>query len=716
MAIRPNVSDIGISDHFCISISFGNRHKRSDEKKQIRIKHWHFSLDILEQARNNPIILDERKDSKDIQSVAKELTSWFQYFNALATTSRTVKVNNSDVPKWYTSDLKHMKEQYLIERKSGDKNYTKTRNNYVKAIRRAKKHFVRKLASKSEAGVWKVLKSKNPTDWDSVMHGASFSNRTDLAEGFANHFRDKVINLQSTPNPSAIFDSLRQKLSGVPTWDIVPCTREEVLKAIDNLKPSNSSGPDQISNRLIKELKFEAIDAITYIFNRSIKEGIFPNIWKSSKVQPIYKKGNRNEIKNYRPVCLFSNLGKLLEAVIQNQITPHLEKCLPDNIFGYRPGRGTQDAVCYLLDKIHYYRAKGYYVAAIALDASSAFDILDHSVILESLSICGAGNRFLEWSNSFLKGCSNFVDLDGVSSNSWSSDTGSGQGRRLSPIYCNVGTMSPAVLSKNAEFAGYADDEMNIVYGLTIKECNDKITAIVHERIAWYKQIGLALNLSKTEIIGFGFTPDNISFDGFTVTPSSSITYLGVCIQSNLSWEKHINSLCNKIRYAASKIRVEGRHFGITDKRKLFSGWILGNVYSNGLAFLSSATQTELNNIQVAMNAGVRAIFGLPRYGHVEISALRSKFKIPSINSIRSRIMSFESWKRFSAREQETNAPGPMTRGKTNRKFPLPDQKGHHGKIIDNALVGFWNALPLEIKNVGNAVNAKLSIKNLFSS
>ena len=78
--------------------------------------------------------------------------------------------------------------------------------------------------------------------------------------------------------------------------------------------------------------------------------------------------------------------------------------------------------------------------------------------------------------------------------------------------------------------------------------------------------------------------------------------------------------------------------------------------------------------------------------------------------------MSFESWKRFSAREQETNAPGPMTRGKTNRKFPLPDQKGHHGKIIDNALVGFWNALPLEIKNVENAVKAKLSIKNLFSS
>ena len=496
---------------------------------------------------------------------------------------------------------------------------------------------------------------------------------------------------------------------------IVPCTREDVARAIDKLKPSKSSGPDLISNRLIKELKFEAIDAITYTFNRSINEGIFPNIWKSSKVQPIYKKGGRNKISNYRPVCLFSNLGKLLEAVIQDQITPHIEKCLPDNIFGYRPNRGTQDAISYLLDKIHNYRADGFYVAAVAFDASSAFDIISHEVILKSLAICGSGNRFLKWSESFLKGCSNFVELDGVASKPWSLVTGSSQGRRLSPVYYNVGTMSPAILAKNSDFAGYADDEMNVVYAKSIEDCNKKIMLIVRDRIAWYKQMGLALNLAKTELIGFGFTPDCIVIDKLTIPPSQNITYLGVCIQSNLRWDSHINTLCNKLRSSANRIRVEGRHFGIMDRKKLFSGWCLGQIYSNGLIFLSSATQSELNSIQTAMNSGVRAIFSLPRYGHVEVSALRSKLLLPSIQTIRSRIMALEAWKRFSSQVDSQAAIGPITRGRKNKNIPLPDQKGHRGKMFNNMLVKAWNTLPLEIKNQEGKAGAKREIKKMYA-
>jgi len=276
--------------------------------------------------------------------------------------------------------------------------------------------------------------------------------------------------------------------------------------------------------------------------------------------------------------------------------------------------------------------------------------------------------------------------------------------------------VSQVVLSKTADFAGYADDEMNVIYGKSPKECNAKILAVVQERIKWYKEIGISLNLSKTEIIGFGFTPDSIAIDGHTIIPSSSITYLGVCIQSNLSWEKHINTLCNKIRSLAGRIRVEGRHLCTSDKRKLFLGWILGTINSNGLVFLSSATQTELDKIQVAMNAGVRAIVGLPHYGHFNISILRSKLNLPSIHSIRSRIMSIEAWKRFSKVELEKEVKGPITRGRTNRNIPLPDQKGHHGKLTDNMLIGTWNTLPLEIKNEENGNKAKKSIKKLFTA
>ena len=365
-----------------------------------------------------------------------------------------------------------------------------------------------------------------------------------------------------------------------------------------------------------------------------------------------------------------------------------------------------------MLDSIHSHRSEGLYVAAVALDASSAFDVLNHDIIIKSLDICGSGNRFLRWTESFLKDCTNFVDLDGTSSNTWTTFTGSGQGRRLSPIYYNVGTMSQAVLAKDYDFLGYADDEMNVVYANTIEECNEKIVSLVNEKLAWYKQIGIALNLAKTEIIGFGFTPDSININGHMVNPKTEITYLGVHIQSNLRWNSHIKSLCNKIRSSAARIRLEGRHFCIRDKRKLYSGWILGSIYNSGLAYLSNATQSELNDIQVAMNSGIRAIFGLPRYGHVEISALRQKLKLPSISSIKSRILSIEAWKRFSSKEQSRN--GPLTRARKNRNFPLPDQKGHKGKLLNNMLVGVWNSLPTELKNQETIVSAKRRIKLLF--
>ena len=113
-------------------------------------------------------------------------------------------------------------------------------------------------------------------------------------------------------------------------------------------------------------------------------EGVFPDIWKSGKISPTFKKGAKNKIENYRPICLFSNLGKLLEAVIRSQFTIHLEKVLPDNMYGFRPGRSTQDCVRHALDKLHQYRAQGKFIAILSMDASSAFDPLDHEVIHDS--------------------------------------------------------------------------------------------------------------------------------------------------------------------------------------------------------------------------------------------------------------------------------------------------------------------------------------------
>ena len=151
-------------------------------------------------------------------------------------------------------------------------------------------------------------------------------------------FTSKVEKLRRTPNSEAIIDGLKGRLGDVSKWDLRECTADEVARCIDKLKYSSSCGPDGVSNRTLKNLKFEIIPPITAIINRSITSGKFPSVWKTSRVCPIYKKrGSKDEAGNYRPISLSSNIGKLVESVIRIQLTAAFEDVLPNNIHGYRP-------------------------------------------------------------------------------------------------------------------------------------------------------------------------------------------------------------------------------------------------------------------------------------------------------------------------------------------------------------------------------------------
>ena len=183
--------------------------------------------------------------------------------------------------------------------------------------------------------------------------------------------------------------------------------------------------------------------------------------------------------------------------------------------------------------------------------------------------------------------------------------------------------MSQAIFATISAFSGYADDGSDVIYGDSIRECNEKLRAVVDQRRAWYRDMGLVLNDKKTEILGINFIPDPITIEDIVILPKSEITFLGVTIQSDLKWSSHIQSLRGKIYAAANRIRTEARHLSITDRRILYFGWVQGYIISNGLAYLPTLNKTEQLSLQTAANAAVRAVVGLPRYGQAEISSLR---------------------------------------------------------------------------------------------
>ena len=361
------------------------------------------------------------------------------------------------------------------------------------------------------------------------------------------------------------------------------------------------------------------------------------------------------------------------------------------------------------------FRSMNKKVGLLALDVSSAFDIISHSVILDSFGAIGGGPRILAWCQSFLSGCSQFVEVGPAKSASWTSDRGSGQGKRLSPPLFNLGSMSQCFWTVLSIVTNFADDSMDLVFGDTAKECDDKLRLLVSEKVKWYANVGLPLNAKKSELLGIGFTPSPLTIEGNVIEPKQAITFLGLTISSDLKMDSHVSNVCNKLRAAAGRIRSEGRFFTIGDRRLLFNAWCRGTISSNALAYLPSCTSTQLDKLNTALNCGIRAVASLPRYGKAPVSAIRIKLNLPSVWEIKDYVLAKNAWKNRSEFLLSSSArSGPLTRGKSNYILPHPVQKGSSNNMVSTQTTLAWNRLPLPIKEEQNPTKAMAAIKRIF--
>ena len=399
---------------------------------------------------------------------------------------------------WYTPELAALRTAYTTLPRGSERN--RHRNLYVSKVRTAKRSYIRKLAEKfsSKGGIWRTIKKSNNTnDWKIKIGDNSTNDPSKVANGFKDFFQSKVEGLVKSHNPTEIFSALSDKYKNIPRWDLETCTELEVSKAIDDLKPNMSSGPDNIPGVLLKHVKFEILPLLTRIINCSITSGQFPSAWNSGKIIPVHKNGSKTSLNNYRPICISSVLGKVVETVVRNKFLVHLDKILPENMYGFRKSKSTQDAVTHLTDRIFELKAAGKKVAILALDASAAFDCLSHDVILTSMQILGIGPKMIEWTKNFIKGSTQFVEINGHRSKEYSSPVGVRQGRRISPDFFNIGTITAAFWILIAESFLYADDGVNVISADSIEECNSKLQSVASELARWYDMVGLALNVKK---------------------------------------------------------------------------------------------------------------------------------------------------------------------------------------------------------------------------
>ena len=113
-----------------------------------------------------------------------------------------------------------------------------------------------------------------------------------------------------------------------------------------------------------------------FIINKSLSSGIAPDLWKISKVTPLYESDLKSDFSNYQPISFLPCLSKVLEQVVHRQLLIFLEKhyLLKNSQSGFRPRRSTELACNLIVDDIRKNIDNGLLTGVIYLDLSKAFE------------------------------------------------------------------------------------------------------------------------------------------------------------------------------------------------------------------------------------------------------------------------------------------------------------------------------------------------------
>ena len=145
-----------------------------------------------------------------------------------------------------------------------------------------------------------------------------------------------------------------------------------------------TSGLDEIPPWFLKLAAEDIAPYLTDIFQTSVDSGKIPAVWKEANVAPIFKKGNRSEAANYRPVSLTVVACKILEHIIVSHVMKHAEanSILNNNQHGFRARRSTETQLILTVDDIAKQLDGGKIVDMAILDFTKAFDKVPHKRLI----------------------------------------------------------------------------------------------------------------------------------------------------------------------------------------------------------------------------------------------------------------------------------------------------------------------------------------------
>ena len=328
---------------------------------------------------------------------------------------------------------------------------------------------------------------------------------------------------------------------------------KDVSDLIKSLDTNKATGPDNISQKMLKEARDAITPSLTKLFNMSLDLAKYPSQWKRAHVLPIFKKDDSASVDNYRPVSILSCVGKLFERVIFKYV---YNFCRDNNVIslkqsGFKPGDSTVYQLAHLYHLFSEAIDKQKDIRLVFCDVSKAFDRVWHKGLIAKLRRVGITGKLLEWFQDYLINRKQRVVINGQYSSWGSVLAGVPQGSVLGPLLFLIYINDITEEAQSSEIRLFADDTILYVIVDNPTEGAAALNADLERvgKLASKWLVRFSAPKTKTMFISKKKKPvanPPLIMNRTVLEEVHSYKHLGVTITKDLLWNKHIENLATK--------------------------------------------------------------------------------------------------------------------------------------------------------------------------